>query len=127
MSAAAIVAVMSVSVTLGLLPLAVWVWVPVSLVQLAWLALVAAFATSGHYCMTRAFRSAPLAVTQPVTFLNLVWATLLGLAVFGESVDPWVIAGGAIIILAISLLTWRESRAQRRAAQALPVPPTPEG
>ena len=111
-----IVALMTASVALGLLPFALWVWVPVSLVQLGWIALVALFATVGHYCMTRAFVAAPLSVTQPVTFLNLVWATILGVAVFGESVDPYVLLGGAIIILAISLLTWREGLAQRRAA-----------
>lgn len=113
MSASSIVAMMSVSVTVALAPLAWWVWVPVSGVQLAWLALVAAFATGGHYCMTRAFRAAPLAVTQPVTFLQLVWATLLGAVVFGEGVDPMVLLGGAIIIGAISYITWREAVLKR--------------
>ena len=113
-SAGAIVAMMSVTVTLGLLPLALWVWVPVSLSQLGWLALVAAFATAGHYCMTRAFRVAPLAVTQPVTFLQLVWATLLGALVFGEGVDVYVLLGGAVIICAISYITWREAMVKRR-------------
>lgn len=111
-----IVAVMTASVALGLLPFAVWVWVPVTPTQLGWIAVVALCATAGHYCMTRAFVAAPLSVTQPVTFLNLVWATTLGAVVFGERVDPYVLLGGAIIILAISLLTWRESLAQRRAA-----------
>ena len=60
--------------------------------------------------MSRAFASAPLAVTQPVVFLQLVWAMLLGSAVFGEAVDPYVLLGGAVIIGAISWLTWREAR-----------------
>lgn len=111
--ASTIVALMSLSVTVALAPLAWWVWVPVSVAQLAWLALVAAFATGGHYCMTRAFRAAPLAVTQPVTFLQLVWATLLGALVFGEGVDPMVLLGGAIIIGAISYITWREAVLKR--------------
>ena len=119
--ASVVVAMLSLSVTVGLLPLALWVWVPVSLSQLAWLALVAVFATSGHYCMTRAFSVAPLTVTQPVTFLQLIWATLLGAAVFGEGVDIWVLVGGAMIIGAISWSTWRE-------AQRPPTPPvTGEG
>ena len=68
--------------------------------------------------MTRAFAAAPLAVTQPVTFLQIVWASLLGALVFGEAVDPWVIVGGVVIIGAISLSTLVEARAaaQRRAA-----------
>jgi drug/metabolite transporter (DMT)-like permease len=101
--AGAIVAMMSVCVMLLLLPVALWVWVPVSAWQLASLALVAGFATLGHYFMTRAFLVAPMTVTQPVTFLQLVWATLLGALVFGEGVDVFVPAG------------WRGSSSARSA------------
>jgi drug/metabolite transporter (DMT)-like permease len=106
--AGAVVGLLSVLVTVVLAPFAWAVWVPVTLVQCGWLALVAGFATAAHYCMTRAFAAAPLAVTQPVVFLQLVWATLLGAVVFDEGVDPYVILGGAVIIGAVSWLTWRE-------------------
>ncbi|MEH7828349.1 DMT family transporter [Gemmobacter denitrificans] len=118
-SAGAIVAMMSLSVTLGLTPLALMVWQPVSLSQLAALAGVAACATSGHYCMTRAFAVAPLTVTQPVTFLQLVWATLLGALVFGEGIDAFVLLGGGVIIAAISYITWREAVLKRQATPAV--------
>ncbi len=115
MPAGAIVGILSVVVTLGLLPFAIWVWVPVTAVQVAWLAVVALAATAGHYCMTRAFAVAPISVTQPVTFLQLVWATALGALVFGEGVDPFVLLGGAVIIGAVSYITWREAQLKRRA------------
>lgn len=115
MAPGAVVAMMSLSVTVGLLPFAVLVWVPVGPVHLGWMALVAAFATAGHYSMTRAFTLAPISVTQPVTFLQLVWATLLGALAFGEGVDPFVLAGGGIIIGAVSYITWREQVVKRRA------------
>ena len=108
-SAAAVVAMLSLTVTIGLLPIAIWVWVPVTLAQLGWLALVAAFATMGHYFMTQAFQAAPMAITQPVTFLQLLWATLLGTLVFGESLDSYVLIGGTVIIAAISFVTLREA------------------
>ena len=111
--ASSIVAVLSVTVTLGLMPLALWQWQPVRWEQYAWLAVVAGLATLGHYAMARAFRAAPLAVTQPVTFLQLIWAALLGALAFGEPVEPWVLAGGALIILAISANTWAEARRDR--------------
>jgi drug/metabolite transporter (DMT)-like permease len=111
--AATVVAMLSLTVTVVLAPLAIAVWQPVTAVQIALLAVVAGCATVGHYCMTRAFRLAPMAVTQPVTFLQLVWATLLGVLVFGEAVDPFVLAGGAMIIAAISYITWRETMMQR--------------
>jgi drug/metabolite transporter (DMT)-like permease len=110
---AAVVAVLSVSVTLALAPVAAAVWVPITAAQVLWLGLVAAFATFGHYAMQRAFGLAPLTVTQPVTFLQLVWATLLGALAFGEAVDPFVIAGGAVIIGAVSFIAWREARLRR--------------
>ncbi len=109
-SASTVVAMLSLTVTLGLAPVAWAVWVPVTGVQALWLAVVAALATMGHYCMTRAFRAAPLAVTQPVTFLQLIWATTLGAVGFGEAVDLWVLVGGAMIIGAISWVTLREAR-----------------
>ena len=123
--AGVIVAVLSLTVPLGLLPLAIAVWVPVTLPEVLWLAVVAVAATSGHYCMTRAFLVAPLTVTQPVTFLQLVWASLLGVLAFDEGIDPWVLVGGAVIIAAISWMTWAEARAAKRAEA--PVSGGPEG
>jgi len=112
----AVVGLLSVGVTIGLAPFAAVVWVPPTPVQLLWLLLVAFFATAGHYSMTRAFEAAPLAVTQPVTFLQLVWATLLGIFVFGEAFDPWVVLGGSMVVGAVSFISWRESALRRRAA-----------
>ena len=111
-----VVSILSVSATVGLLPFALAVWQPVTGVQAALLAGTAVLGTGAHYAMTRAFAAAPLAVTQPVTFLQIVWATLLGSLVFGEAVDPFVLAGAALIIGAISVSTFTEWRAARAAA-----------
>lgn len=108
--ASVVVAVMTLSVTVGLLPLALWQWQPVTGVQAGGLAVVAALATLGHYAMTRAFGAAPLTVTQPVSFLQIVWSATLGALVFAEPLDPWVIAGGAVIIGAVSLNSWLDAR-----------------
>ncbi len=112
--ASMVVAILSVTVTIGLAPFALAVWVPPSLDQLLWLFLVAFFATAGHYTMTRAFAVAPVSVTQPVTFVQLVWAALLGTLVFAEPLDGFVILGGAIIMGAVSFITWREAVLRRR-------------
>ena len=109
-----VVAMMALTVTIGLAPLALAVWVPPSWEQIFGLGLVAVFATAGHYTMTRAFAVAPMAVTQPVTFLQLIWASLLGVALFAEPFDPMVLVGGGMMIAAISYITWREAR--RKAA-----------
>ena len=114
MPASTVVALLSLTVTIGLLPLALWVWVPVAPLHIAGLAVVAFLATAGHYMMTRAFRVAPMTVTQPVTFLNLVWAALAGSLIFAEPVDFWVLLGGGLILSAISWVTF----AERTAAQS---------
>ena len=112
-SAAVVVGMLSITVTIGLAPFAWAVWVTPTLPQLGWLFLVACFATAGHYSMTLAFAAAPLTVTQPVTFLQLVWAVLLGAVVFGEAVDGWVVFGGTVIMASVSFITWREAVARR--------------
>lgn len=49
-----------------------------------------------------------------MTFLQLIWASLLGVALFAEPFDPMVLVGGGMMIAAISYITWREAR--RKAA-----------
>ncbi len=118
-SASVVVGLLSITVTVGLAPFAAVVWVTPSFEQLAWLFLVAFFATAGHFTMTLAFAAAPITVTQPVTFLQLVWAVVLGAVVFAEPADIWVIFGGSVIIGSACFITWREAVLRRRAA---PVP-----
>jgi drug/metabolite transporter (DMT)-like permease len=107
-SPAVIVGMLSLFVTIGLAPFAYAVWQPPTLTEVMWLGLVAVFATAGHITMTKALHAAPLMVTQPVTFLQLVWATTLGALVFGEAVDFWVLLGGGVIIAAVSFISYRE-------------------
>ncbi|MCL4067772.1 DMT family transporter [Pseudomonas sp. GX19020] len=111
--AGVIVAMMTYTSAIGLLPLALIDWQPVALWQIAALALGAGFATLGHYAMTRAFAAAPLAVTQPVSFLQIIWAALMGAVFFHEGIDPFVILGGAVIIGAISFNIRAEANARR--------------
>ena len=108
--ASTVVALLSLTVTIGLLPLAIWVWVPTSWAQIGWLSVVAVLATMAHYFMTRAFMVAPLTVTQPVIFLQLIWATALGAVLFDEALDGYVLLGGAMIFGAITWVTWKEGR-----------------
>lgn len=118
---AVVVAMLSIVVTICLAPFALANWVMPTAAELGLLFLVACFATAGHYTMTMAFAAAPVTVTQPVTFLQLVWAVLLGVLVFAEPVDIWVILGGALILAAVSFITWREAVLKRQPI----TPPSP--
>ncbi|MEX0279032.1 MAG: DMT family transporter [Ruegeria sp.] len=108
-----VVAHLSIWVTVALIPFAIAVWQPPSLRDIGILFLIASFATAGHYFMTLALQAAPVAVTQPVTFLQLIWATLLGALVFHERVDMWVVSGGTLILAAVSFIAWREAVLKR--------------
>jgi len=119
-SAGVVVAMLSLTVTVGLAPLAWAVWVPPTMWELTILFGVACLATGGHYTMTLAFRAAPLAVTQPVTFLQLVWAVIVGAVIFGEGVDIFVVLGGTVIVGAVSFISWRESVLKRRLTPPVP-------
>jgi drug/metabolite transporter (DMT)-like permease len=109
-----IVGLLSITVAAGLAPFALAVWVTPTPAQWGWMFVVACLATAGHYTMTLAFAAAPVTVTQPVTFLQLLWSVLLGAALFGEPVDGWVVIGGVVIVGAVSFISWREAVLKRR-------------
>lgn len=112
-SSTAIVAYLSVFVTLVLLPPALIVWRTPTLVELGWLLVTASCATAGHYTLTQAFRAADITVTQPIQFLQLVWATLLGLLVFGEQPEVWTWVGGGMVVASATFIAHRESRRRK--------------
>ena len=114
-----IVALLTFFCTLFLFPLALIDWQTPTLNELFWLFMTAVCATFGHYAMTRALAAAPISVTQPITFLQLVWASLLGILMFGEAVDPFVILGGTIIVAAATFISHRENK----LAKSIVTPP----
>lgn len=110
-----IVGMLSIFCTLVLLPGALMVWRPPTYEEVSWLALTALVATAGHYTLTRAFQAVPISITQPVGFLQLVWAIMIGFFLFSEAIDPFVILGGGIIVVAATYISHREIIAQRSA------------
>jgi drug/metabolite transporter (DMT)-like permease len=114
-SSSSIVAYLSVFVTIVLLPPAIMVWRTPTYEELFWLAATAFCATCGHYTMTRAMQAAPITVIQPFSFLQLVWATLLGLYAFGEEPDFWTWIGAGIIVASATYIAHRETVRRGRA------------
>jgi drug/metabolite transporter (DMT)-like permease len=54
--------------------------------------------TTGQWIVVLAFRYADASVLAPFSYIQLVWATILGFLVFGDIPDIWTIAGAAVII-----------------------------
>ena len=115
-----ILAMLTLFCTLALLPGAIYFWRAPSWFEIGGLALVAVFATAGHYAITRAIACAPLTVTQPLSFLQLVWAIIIGYWLFEEVPDIWVIAGALIIVVAVSYMAHREAQLARRNTVVVP-------
>ncbi len=114
-----IVASLSIICSFTLLPLALLNWVTPNLLELALLSLTGLLATVGHFMLTKALSLAPISVLQPVTFLQLLWATFFGVLLFNESIDGFVVLGGAILVISTTYIAHRESVARAQEAKAL--------
>jgi drug/metabolite transporter (DMT)-like permease len=69
----------------------------------------------GQYLWTQSLRLAPATAVAPFYYLMLVWALVLGFAVWGD-VPSFALLGGSAIVVASGLfLFWREARLQRAA------------
>jgi drug/metabolite transporter (DMT)-like permease len=86
-------------------------WANPSVGQWALLVVCGFLGAGGHYCMTRAFRVADISAVQPVKFLELVWAAILGVIVFGTTPATATVIGGVVILAATLLLARHEHRA----------------
>jgi len=109
-SSSEIVAMLSIFTTIFLIPSAIYSWEPLSLEAFLILAFTALIATLGHITMTKAIKAAPMVVTQPILFLQLVWASMVGLFIFDEKFDLFVILGGTIIMLCVCYVSYREHK-----------------
>ncbi len=103
----------NITVTLLSLPLAVAAWHWPGGWAWAGFALSGVLGTLGHYCLTRSFAAADISATQSAKFLELVWAALLGWALFGDLPTTSTMAGGVLISAATLWVARRESRARR--------------
>lgn len=112
-SADEIVLMLTLFCTIALLPGALLQWQTPSSSELFWLAATAVAATLGHYTMTRALRAAPISLLQPFTFLQLVWATAVGVLFFDESSSANIFIGGLLIVIASSYISHREYQLSR--------------
>ena len=73
--------------------------------------LLGVFAAAGHFLLTRAYLRAPAALLAPFTYLQMVWATLYGLWLFGQHPDA-LSAFGMLVVVAsgLGLAAWERAR-----------------
>lgn len=83
-----------------------WTWP--TLEQYGWLVAIGLTGALGHVLMAEALKRGDTHVVTPFDFFRLIWATLIGILLFGESVDNLVWIGGTIVIASVSYIAWRE-------------------
>jgi drug/metabolite transporter (DMT)-like permease len=83
-----------------------WTWP--TLEQYGWLVVIGLTGAFGHVLTAEALSRGDTHVVTPFDFFRLIWATLIGILLFGESVDNLVWIGGAVVIASVSYIAWRE-------------------
>jgi drug/metabolite transporter (DMT)-like permease len=63
-----------------------------------------------QYWWTRAIHMAPTSVVSPFQYFSLIWAMMLGFAIWGDMPTVSLLIGGAIVAGSGLFLLWRESR-----------------
>ena len=97
-----------------LTPPGLWLWEPIDSGDLIWLVLLCLLAPLGHYCLILCYEVAEASAVQPFAYLQLIFASGIGIAVFGETVRANVAIGAAITVAAGVFTILREHRRRRR-------------
>jgi drug/metabolite transporter (DMT)-like permease len=97
-------------VALFTLPFALAVWTWPTAEQWGWFVLTGILGSVGHWFLTEAFRVADMSAIQPVKFLDLIWASLMGWLIFSEEPALTTYAGALVIFLATTWIARREAR-----------------
>jgi len=92
-------------------------WQPMSGDDWLWMATLCVTSAFSHFLLIRAYELAEASAIQPLAYLQLVFASALGITVFGETLRPNVAIGAAIVVSAGVFTLWRARVHARRARQ----------
>ena len=84
------------------------VWTTPQLAHWPLFILMGIFGGAGHFTLVKAFQRAPAAIVAPFSYLSLLWAIVLGFAIFGDLPDLWTILGASIIAAGSLYIMHRE-------------------
>ncbi len=70
----------------------------------------------GYLTSVSAMRHGDIGMIAPFRYTSLLWAIVLGFAVFGNLPDFWTLIGSTIVVAAGLFTLWRERNLRRRTA-----------
>lgn len=100
----------SVGIALVTAPFAVWMWSAPSPGELSLMIMTGLLATTAQFFFIRAFRRADASFLAPMFYFHIVPTTLIGLFVFAEVPSINTIAGAAVILASLIVMTLLERR-----------------
>ena len=89
-----------------------WKWPSVQ--ELIYVAIIGVGVSIAQIFLSRAFRYADAMAVLPYDFVRLLLATIYGIWLFGEPLDPWVVAGASVIMASTIYTSHREVLAHRQ-------------
>jgi len=89
-----------------------WFWLPLDMIQVAWLVVLSLLAVGGHYFITMAFASDDASLVAPFEYTALIWAIMFDLVVWSTTPSATTI-GGATIIVGSGLYIVHRERLQK--------------
>ncbi|WP_210528841.1 DMT family transporter [Rubellimicrobium arenae] len=92
-------------------------WQPMAAGDWAMMALLCLSGVAGHWLLIKVYEVAEASTVQPFAYLQLVFASAIGVTVFGETLHATTVIGAAIVVGAGLFTLWRE-RARRRKVPA---------
>ena len=69
----------------------------------------------GHFLLIKAYEVAEASTVQPFAYFQLVFAASIGLTIFGETMDLWIVLGAGLIIGSGLFTLWRERQKSQGA------------
>ena len=88
----------------------VWFWEPMTQADKMWMGLLAVTGALGHWLLIKCYEVAEASAVQPFAYLQLVFASAIGIFVFGEVLELNVIIGAALVVMAGVFTLWRTSK-----------------
>jgi drug/metabolite transporter (DMT)-like permease len=73
-------------------------WLPVGAGAFAWFVLAGVINAGAHFAMIEGLRLGRAAVVTPFKYTGLIWAVLLGVLLWNEWPDRWLLLGALIVI-----------------------------
>ena len=83
-------------------------WITLKPIDWAWLGLLCILACLAHYLLIKCYEVSEASSLQPFAYLQLLFATIIGLWIFSEKLGTHVVMGALLVVLSGLFAIWRE-------------------